>query len=107
MKKLLWNLSIGVSFVFLATLRPLHAAMVIQSLSGAVTSTEISSFKTFMQGRTPPSANGYDNTIADGTVGMDCEALGLMYEVSGDAAILDQMIQYSDAILSLRNDYTD
>lgn len=107
MKKLLWNPFTCLSVAVILTALPVDAAMIVQSISGAVTSTEISSFKTFMQGRTPPSANTYDNTMADGTAGMDCEALGLMYEVSGDSAILDQMIQYSDAILSLRNDYTD
>jgi hypothetical protein len=84
-----------------------RAAMTIQSLSGAVTATEISSYKTFMQGRTPPTTNTYDNNMADGTAGTDCESLGLMYEVSHDTQLLDKMIQYADAFLSLRNDFTD
>ena len=37
-----------------------------------------------MAGRTPPAANTYDNNMADGTAGMDCESLGLMYEVTND-----------------------
>jgi uncharacterized membrane protein len=96
--------------IFLAVSGPClsdHAAMTVQSLNGPVTTTEISSFKTFMQGRTPPTANSYDNNMADGGAGSDCEALGMMYEVSQDTQILDKMIQYADAFLSLRNDFTD
>ena len=83
-----------------------RASMTIQSLTGAVTATEISSFKTFMSGQTPPSAQTYDNTIADGTAGMEAEALGLMYEVTNDPALLDQMIVFADDFISLRNDLT-
>jgi len=84
-----------------------HANMTISSLTGAVTSTEISSYKTFMQGQPAPTANTYDNNMATGTAGVNAESLGLMYEVSHDSQILDMMIQYSDAFLSLRNDFTD
>jgi hypothetical protein len=83
------------------------AGMVVQSLSGAVTSTEINSYKSYMAGVTPPTTNTYDNNMADGTAGLDCESLGLMYEVSHDTQILNQMIQFADAFLSLRNDFTD
>jgi hypothetical protein len=83
------------------------AGMVVQSLSGSVTATEISSYKSYMTGVTPPTTNTYDNNMADGAAGLDCESLGLMYEVSHDTQILNQMIQFADAFLSLRNDFTD
>lgn len=96
---------------FIAILLSIIAAnasnMVVQSLSGAVTSTEISSYKNYMAGVTPPTTNTYNNNMADGTAGLDCESLGLMYEVSHDTQILNQMIQFADAFLSLRNDFTD
>ncbi len=99
------------SFLFLASALSATLAnaanMTVQSLSGPVTASEISSYKTFMQGRTPPTANTYDNNMADGTAGLDCESLGLMYEVSHDSQLLDKMIQFADAFLSLRNDFTD
>jgi len=38
---------------------------------------------------------------------MNCEALGLMYEVTNDPAILNEMISFADAFVALRNDYTD
>jgi hypothetical protein len=84
-----------------------RASMILQGLTGPVTGTEISSFTTFMQGQPPTTNQTYDNTLADGTAGMNAEALGQMYEVSNDPTILDMMINYSDAIIALRNDFTD
>src|SRR5215468_8022930 len=81
-----------------------RASMTLQSIYGPVTSTETSSFKSFMVGESPPAGQTYDNTIADGTAGMEAEALGLMYEVTNDPALLNQMIQYCDQSLALRND---
>jgi len=78
--------------------------MTLQSLSGPVTATEAGSFKTFMSTVSPPATNTYDNTIADGTAGMEAEALGLMYEVTNDPALLNEMIHFSDQFLALRND---
>ncbi len=77
--------------------------MTIQSLNGSVTPTEVNSFKTFMAGEFPPAGQTYDNTCADGTAGMESEALGLMYEVTNDPTLLTQMIQYADQFLALRN----
>jgi hypothetical protein len=80
-----------------------RASMTLQSLAGAVTSTEVVSLKNFMSGESPPSGQTYDNTIADGTAGMEAEALGLVYEVTNDPALLNQMIVYADQFLALRN----
>lgn len=77
--------------------------MTLQSLYGAVTPAEISSFESFMTGQSPPAGQTYDNTIADGTAGMEAEALGLMYEVTDDPALLNQMIVFADQFLALRN----
>jgi uncharacterized protein (DUF58 family) len=85
----------------------LRASMVLQSLTGPVTPTEVSSFESFMVGQSPPSGQTYDNTIADGSAGMQAEALGLMYEVTNDPVLLNKMIVYADQFLSLRNDFTD
>ena len=78
--------------------------MTLSSLNGAVTATEISSFETFMAGEAPPTTNTFDNTIADGTAGMESEALGMMYEVTNDPTLLNKMITYADQFLALRND---
>lgn len=86
--------------------RPCQASMTVQSLTGAVSATEISSFESFMAGQSPPTTNTYDNTIADGTAGMEAEALGMMYEVTNDPTLLNEMIVFADDFLSLRNDLT-
>ena len=96
-------LLIGFVLAFCGVLVTCRASMTIQSLNGTVTVTEISSFKTFMAGQTPPTGQTYDNTLADGTAGMECEALGLMYEVTNDPAMLNEMIAFADAFLALRN----
>src|SRR5579859_2205640 len=93
----------SISAVLLAPETGFAGSMTVQSLSGAVTATEINSFKSYMQTQSPSTVNTYDNTLADGNTGTQCEALGQMYEVTNDPAILNQMIQYADAILSLRN----
>jgi len=102
--RLLLQLAIALLLSFNLSTR---AGMVLQGLSGPVTGTEISSFETFMQGQPPTNSQTYDNTLADGNTGMNAEALGLMYEVTNDPAILNMMIVYSDTIISLRNDFTD
>ncbi|HTB85014.1 MAG TPA: hypothetical protein VK742_15270 [Candidatus Sulfotelmatobacter sp.] len=98
---------IGLSFALGFDAATCRAGMTLQSLYGAVTSTETASFKSFMAGESPPAGQTYDNTIADGTAGMEAEALGLMYEVTNDPVLLNQLISYSDQFLALRNDFTD
>lgn len=93
------------AFPYVASRAP-AAGMVVQSLYGPVTSTEINSFKSYMSGQSPPATNTFDNSYADGTPGMQEEALGLMYEVTNDSTLLDQMIVFADQCLALRNDRT-
>jgi hypothetical protein len=83
--------------------RSRSAEMVVENLDGPVTRIEIASFKTFMQSRVP-SDNNIGNDWVYGDSGKDTEALGLLYEITGDAAILDQMIRFADAALACRND---
>ncbi len=84
--------------------------MTIDSVSGPVTQNEINSFKTYMAGQTPPTTpwgtlNGTGhNAWADGSGGNGLEAFGMMYEASGDTAILNSMIGWADALVSERND---
>lgn len=88
------------------------ASLTIQSLSGPVTATEINSFITYMQAKTPPptpwgAVNGTTddhNEWADGTGGREMEAMGEMYEVSSNLTILNQMINWADDCTSQRND---
>ena len=86
--------------------------MAIDSLSGPVTQNEINSFITYMQGQTPPptpwgalnGTNGDHNAWADGSGGNALEAMGLMYEISGNTTILNQLLAWTDYCLSQRND---
>ncbi len=107
MKKTLLQSLCLLSVLLFATALSTRAAMTISSLTGAVTSSEISSFESYMSAQSPPSGQTYDNSLADGTPGMQCEALGMMYEVTNDPVLLNQMIVYADDFLSLRNDFTD
>lgn len=79
------------------------AEMIVEGLDGPITRNEINSFKTCMQAR-PASDNNVGNDWAYGDSGKDTEALGLMFEISGEIDILDQMIRFADAALACRND---
>jgi autotransporter-associated beta strand protein len=90
-----------------------HAAsMVIDSLSGPVTQNEITQFKAYMATQIPPptpfgiysGTNGDHNEWADGNGGNALEAMGLMYEISGDTAILTNLVGWTDYCVSQRND---
>jgi autotransporter-associated beta strand protein len=88
------------------------ASMAIDSLSGPVTQNEINSFITYMESQTPPptpwgalnGTNGDHNAWADGAGGNALEAMGLMYEISSNATILNQLISWTDYCVSQRND---
>jgi len=87
----------------LAAGRSRAAEMVVDSLSGPVTAREIQSFKDFVAA-IPPATNNLGNRAAYGNQGGAMEALGDMHVITGDKAILDRLIRFSDAILSGRND---
>jgi MYXO-CTERM domain-containing protein len=82
--------------------------LVIESTSGPITPHELDAFKAFMLTRTPPANTwgkpGEHNALADGPAGRDLEAMGLMFEATGDVAILDRMVFFADAFVAMRND---
>src|ERR1041385_8361293 len=71
--------------------------MAIDSLSGPITANEISTFKAYIATQTPAptpwgALNGTGhNDWADGPSGNALEAMGLMYEATGDMEILNTM----------------
>jgi hypothetical protein len=83
-------------------------SLVIESLTGPITRNETEAFKAVMPKRTPPANTwggpGQHNGLGDGPAGRDMEAMGLMYEATGDVAILNRMIFFADAFLAMRND---
>jgi MYXO-CTERM domain-containing protein len=82
--------------------------LVVDSASGPITARELEAFKAFMQTRTPPANTwgkpGEHNALADGPAGRDLEAMGLMFEATGDVAILNRMVFFADAFVAMRND---
>jgi hypothetical protein len=70
---------------------------------GPVSAEEIAAFKRLMMTSRPP-ANGSGNVWVFGGPGKAIEACGLMFEATGDRAILDRMIDFCDAALAGRND---
>jgi hypothetical protein len=86
-----------------------NAQIALDSFTGPITQNELTSFKNYMKTRTwPPNpwglTDGAHNYIADGPAGRDVEAMGLMYEATGDVAVLDRMIEFVDAFVFMRND---
>ncbi|HEY1489781.1 MAG TPA: hypothetical protein VGF90_01965, partial [Verrucomicrobiae bacterium] len=68
------------------------AEMVIESIDGPVTKKEIETFKEFMKAQ-PTSDHNTHNAWVYGNAGKDTEALGMVYEITRDPEILDQMIR--------------
>src|SRR5690242_10689070 len=90
----------------LCLMRVNAAEMIIESLTGPVTPKEISAFKAFMQTQPTSDSNNHNGWVY-GSSGKNTEALGMVYEISHDQGILDQMIRYADAALAARNNPTN
>jgi hypothetical protein len=98
MKRLVPGLVIAV-----LTARGASAAMVFEGQAGPVTANEVAQFKSHIQALTPPTTIGTTD-LAYGTTGTRVEAMGNMYRMTGDKAILDVMLRWTDRYLSFRND---
>eukprot|EP01133_Synstelium_polycarpum_P015307 gene15307-18135_t len=77
--------------------------MSTSTITGPVTQAEISSFLAFVTVQTPDPSN-FGNQWAQHESGELVKAMGLMYELTANVQILDQMIRFCDALLSQRND---
>ncbi|HEU5342537.1 chitobiase/beta-hexosaminidase C-terminal domain-containing protein [Edaphobacter sp.] len=77
--------------------------MSIDSFDGPVTTNEINSFKAYINALRPAS-NNVGNQWAQHNSGEDVKAMALVYQITQDTAILDQMVRFCDAVLSERND---
>ena len=83
---------------------PASAAMVIDSLSGPVTSNEIAQFKAWAQSTTVPADTASTSQLAYGVEGRKMEGIGTVYEITRDKDLLDVLLRMTDKVLSLRND---
>ena len=79
------------------------APMIVEEGTAAVTPKEIQAFKSFMQTAPVPTDN-IRNAMVYGAGGVAAEALGRVFEISGDAEILNRMIAFTDCMLAARND---
>lgn len=88
-----------------AALGPLQAAeeMIVEKLTGPVTTGEVEAFKKFMRAVPVPKDN-LRNAMVYGSGGSAVESLGRMFEMSGDRELLDLMLRFTDAMLAARND---
>ncbi|GGU94034.1 hypothetical protein GCM10010211_71400 [Streptomyces albospinus] len=77
--------------------------MRIDGWDGPVTPNEIKSFTAHVRTLTPAPDNT-GNNWAQGPSGQAAKAMGRVYEISHDTAILDRMIGFCDAVLFERND---
>jgi hypothetical protein len=80
-----------------------QAQMTVSSLNGPVTQTEANSYKTWLATQTPIKDNTGDN-LAHHTGAQGIDSIGLMYEVTGDQALLDTYVKWTDAIIAGRDD---
>src|SRR5258708_10751978 len=79
----------------------------VDSFDGALTANEVTTFKSYIKTLQPvvwPNTGDMANEYAQGHSGEAVKAIGVMYEVTGDTAILDRMIYFCDVLLSERND---
>ncbi|HZY61354.1 MAG TPA: hypothetical protein VFE38_02445 [Edaphobacter sp.] len=81
----------------------MRAQMKVDSFDGPVTANEINSFLTYVTSLTP-AVDNTGNNWAQGHDGEETKAMGMVYEISGNTAVLDQMVRFCDAVLSERND---
>ncbi len=82
------------------------AQMTVESFTSAPTPNEIGSFKSYIL-TVAPGTNGNlnpQNEWAQHNSGQRTKAMGLIYEMTHDLAILNRMIAFCDAVLSQRND---
>lgn len=78
-------------------------AMVVEGTTGPVTAKELQAFKRFMQD-VPLATNNLHNAMVYGGGGEAAEALGRVFEISGDVELLDRMLAFTDRMLAARND---
>ena len=81
------------------------SAAYVNSLTGAVTESELQATANWFKANPyTPSGNNQGNNLAYGTGAQRAGRMASLYEMTGDVYFLDQMIRFSDHILSVRND---
>jgi hypothetical protein len=79
-----------------------RADLIVEGPDGPVTQNEIATFKAYMPTVEIRGDNNHNNMVY-GRAGNAAEALGIMYDITHDRAILDQLIAVADKMLAGRN----
>lgn len=101
---------VAFSVVMFAVIAARGQSLAVDGLSGPVTQHEINSFINYLAAQSPPptpwgNLNGTGhNDWADGYGGRDLEAMGEMFIVSSNLALLNNMVSWADQCVSERND---
>ncbi len=82
------------------------AEMLIEKTDAPATTNELAAFKAFLKTQ-PTSDNNVGNDWVYGSAGKCTESLGMVYEITRDREILDQMIRFADDALACRNNPTN
>ncbi|KAJ4158128.1 uncharacterized protein LMH87_008668 [Akanthomyces muscarius] len=77
--------------------------MKVTSFDGPVSGEELQSFSSYIS-TLEPAKDNIGNQWAQGHSGEETKAMGLVYSISGQQEVLDNMLRFCDAILSQRND---
>jgi hypothetical protein len=81
------------------------SAAYVNSLTGAVTDSELQATAAWFKANPyTPTGNNQGNNFAYGGGAQQAGRMANLYEMTGDVWFLDQMIRFSDHILSVRND---
>jgi hypothetical protein len=81
------------------------SAAYVNSLTGPVTDSELQATAAWFKANPyTPNGNNQGNNFAYGNGAKQAGTMATLYEMTGDVWFLDQMIRFSDHILSQRND---
>ena len=95
-------LSVSVASCCLRTVSVFAQNSIIESLTGPVTTNEVSSIKSAIAGLVPGESN-HRNNYAYGNSGRAMEACGDMFDVTKDRVFLDKLVHFCDKVVSIRN----
>jgi hypothetical protein len=95
---------LGLALLLALATNPLaYAQMKVDNLDGPVTKTETDSLYTFISQMQPAPSNK-NNAWSYGTSGQAVRALSLTYQINHDQRLINQLVRFCDAELSVRND---
>src|SRR5271163_4975002 len=80
-----------------------RAQIVINTLSGDISTSDINNFIAAINSSSPPT-NNLGDAMSYGDSGIACEGMALMYQATSNITFLNDMIHWTDTMLAYRND---